>query len=92
MFCMLKKKYIMLMFQNITQIMKNKLFFFTTCESLHELEADHRGGSRTAKTSGTELLVEIVNSFYQWMDIYIIKDYNKLIVQDLWQAHHKSFQ
>ena len=66
MFCMLKKKYIMLMFQNITQIMKNKLFFCTTCESLHELEADHRGGSRTAMTSGTELLVEIVNSFYQW--------------------------
>ena len=38
----------------------------TTCESLHELEADHRGGSRTAKTSGMELFVAMVSSFYQW--------------------------
>ena len=38
----------------------------TTCESLHELEADHRGGSRTAKTSGMELLVEMVNTLYHW--------------------------
>ena len=38
----------------------------TTCESLHELEADHKGGSRTAKTSDMELLVEMVNSLYQW--------------------------
>ena len=37
----------------------------TTCESLHELEADHTGGSRTAKTSGMELFVAMVNSFYQ---------------------------
>ena len=39
----------------------------TTCKSLHELEADHRGGSRTAKTSDMELLVEMVNSLYQWI-------------------------
>ena len=38
----------------------------TTCKSLHELETDDRGGSRTAKTSGMELLIEIVNSFCQW--------------------------
>ena len=38
----------------------------TTCESLHELEADHRGGSRTAMTSGMDLLLEMVNSLYQW--------------------------
>ena len=47
--------------------MKGNTFkWLTTCESLHELEADHRGGSRTAKTSGMELLVEMVNSLYQW--------------------------
>ena len=38
----------------------------TTRESLHELEADQRGGSRTPKTSGMELLVEMVNSLNQW--------------------------
>ena len=38
----------------------------TTCESLCELEPDHRGGSGTAKTSGMELFVAMVNSFYQW--------------------------
>ena len=35
------------------------------CESSHEIGADHRGGSRTAKTSGMELLVAMVNSFNQ---------------------------
>ena len=47
--------------------MKGNTFkWLTTCESLHELEADHSGGSRTAKTSGMELLVEMVNSLYKW--------------------------
>ena len=36
------------------------------CESLPELEAGHRGGSRTATTSGMELFVAIVSSFHQW--------------------------
>ena len=40
--------------------------FKSTCESLHELEADHRGGSKTAKTSGMELLVELVDTLYKW--------------------------
>ena len=39
----------------------------TTCKSLHELEAYHRGESRAAKTSDMELLVEMVNSLYQWI-------------------------
>ena len=38
----------------------------TTCESPHEQEVDHRGRSRAAKTSAMELLVEMVNSLYQW--------------------------
>ena len=47
--------------------MKGNIFKqLITCESLHELEADHRDGSRTAKTSGMELIVEMANSFYQW--------------------------
>ena len=46
--------------------MKGNLFKqLTTCESPHELEADHRSGSRTAKASGMELFVSMVNSFYQ---------------------------
>ena len=35
-------------------------------ESLHELEDDYRGESGTAKTSGMELFVAMLNSFYQW--------------------------
>ena len=47
--------------------MKGNIFkWLATCESLHELEADHFGESRTAKISGMELFVAMVNSFYQW--------------------------
>ena len=46
--------------------MKGNIFkYLTTCEFLHGLEADHRGGFRTAKTSGMEPFVAMVNSFYQ---------------------------
>ena len=46
---------------------KGNIFkWLTTCKCLPELETDHRGGSRTATTSGLELLVGMVNSFYQW--------------------------
>ena len=45
---------------------RNTFKELATCESLHELEADQGGGSRTAKASGMELLVGVVNSLYQW--------------------------
>ena len=37
----------------------------TAYKSLPELKADHRGGSRTAMTSGMKPFVAVVNSFYQ---------------------------
>ena len=44
--------------------MKGNIFkYITFCESLHEPEADHRGGSMTP---GIELFMAMVNSFYQW--------------------------
>ena len=55
-----------------------------TVESLHELEANHRGGSRTAKTSGMELLVEMVNSFYQWT---ILTNFSVLDVEGVPHEH-----
>ena len=46
--------------------MKGNIFrYLTTCEFLHGLKAGHRGGSRTAKTSGMEPFLAMVNSFYQ---------------------------
>ena len=56
----------------------------TTCESLHGLEADHRGGSRTAKTSGMELLVAMVNSYYQWT---IVTKISVLVVETVLPEH-----
>ena len=46
--------------------MKGNILIAYNPESLHELDADHRGGSRTAKTSDMEHFVAMVNSFYQW--------------------------
>ena len=66
---------------------------FTTCESLHELEADYRGGSRTAETSGMELLVEMVNSLHQWT---IATNFSVLDVETVLPEHtgldDKAFQ
>ena len=68
--------------------MKGNTFkWLTTCESLHELEADHSGGSRTAKTSGTELLLEMVNSLYQWT---IATEFSVLDVETVPLEHSSS--
>ena len=68
--------------------MKGNTFkWLTTCESLHELEADHSGGSRTAKTSGMELLLEMVKCLYQWT---IATEFSVLDVETVPLEHSSS--
>lgn len=61
--------------------MKGNIFrYFTTCESLLELEVNHRGGSRVAATSGMDLFVATANSFYQ---LFMVKKTYALDVETL---------
>ena len=72
---------------------RNPFKQLNTCESLHELEEDHRGGSRAAKASGMELFVEMANSFYQWT---IVTKFSALDVETVPPEHtgldDKAFQ
>ena len=74
--------------------MKENIFKeLTTSESPQELEADHRGGSRTAKTSGMDLFVAMANSLYQWT---IVTKISALDVETVPPEHtgpyYKAFQ
>ena len=79
MFCMLKKKkYILLLFENITQIVKNKLFFQKLWHYLaaNRLSALLRG--ITSKNNGDFYCLNYLHSFRAKHNSNHIKNYVKI--------------